>query len=465
MSVRCVGAVGMLTAVCVSFIACSREPEVVLEGSVAFVDVNVVPMDREQVLARQTVVVHQGRIITVGPYRAVEVPGGAQHVDGRGKFLMPALAEMHGHLPSPQMREPDARNLLFLYVANGVTTVRGMQGHPSQFNLRAAIDRGQFTAPRLWLGSPAMRGGEGAAAVTTPEQAAQLVREYKVKGYDLVKVQEGLAPNVFEAIAQTSREVGIPFGGHVSDQVGLRQALASGQKSVDHLDNYVEELVPDREGQSPGLPSAAALVDKVDESKIPELVQLTRNAGTWVVPTMVLWETAFYGDRSSTQLILDRPEVKYMPPEAVDTWKQAIDDRLKVADLPTGRKVATIRRKLLKALHDGGGRILLGTDSPQIFSVPGFSIHREMKLWVEVGLTPYQVLESGTRNVAAYFNAADDFGTVAPGRRADLLLLRANPLEDVGNVARRAGVMLNGRWLPEEEIQARLADIAAFYGN
>jgi len=278
-------------------------------------------------------------------------------------------------------------------------------------------------------------------------------------------VQEGLAPHVYEAIAQTSRDVGIPFGGHVSDQVGLRQALASGQKSVDHLDNYVEALVPDAARQSPGLQAAGALVDTVDESKIPELVQLTRNAGTWVVPTMVLWETAFYGDRSSTQLILDRPEVKYMPPETVDTWKQAIDDRLKTADLPTSRRVATMRRTLLKALHDGGGRMLLGTDSPQIFSVPGFSIHREMKLWVEVGLTPYQVLESGTRNVAEYFNAADDFGTVALGRRADLLLLVANPLEDVGNVARRAGVMLNGRWIPEDEIQARLADIAAFYGN
>jgi imidazolonepropionase-like amidohydrolase len=458
-------ALTLVTATFVSLIGCSREPEVVLEGSVAFVDVNVVPMDREQVIARQTVVVHQGRIITVGPYRDVEVPGGAQEVDGRGKFLMPALAEMHGHLPSPQMLEPDAKNMLFLYVANGVTSVRGMQGHPSQFNLRTAIDRGQFTAPRLFLSSPAMRGGQGPGAITTPEQAAQLIREYKVRGYDLVKVQEDLAPNVYDAIAATSREVGIPFGGHVSDHVGLRHAIASGQVSVDHLDNYVEALVPDAERQPPGLGELGALVGKIDESKIAKIVQLTRDAGMWVVPTMVLWESAFYGDRSSTQLILERPEVKYMPPETVEIWKQAVDDRLKTADLATNRRVATVRRRLLKALHDGGAKILLGTDSPQIFSVPGFSIHREMKLWVEVGMTPYQVLESGTRHVAEYFNAAGDEGTVAPGRRADLLLLTGNPLDDVGNVARRAGVMLNGRWIPEEEIQSRLADIAAYYGN
>jgi imidazolonepropionase-like amidohydrolase len=120
---------------------------------------------------------------------------------------------------------------------------------------------------------------------------------------------------------------------------------------------------------------------------------------------------------------------------------------------------------MLKALHDGGAAILLGTDSPQVFSVPGFAMHHEMQLWVEIGMTPYQVLETGTRRVAEYFDATEDFGSVAVGHRADVLLLTANPIEDIANVASRAGVMVNGRWIPETEIQDRLADIAIFYGN
>jgi imidazolonepropionase-like amidohydrolase len=120
---------------------------------------------------------------------------------------------------------------------------------------------------------------------------------------------------------------------------------------------------------------------------------------------------------------------------------------------------------MLQALHEGGVPMLLGTDSPQVFSVPGFSMHHEMFLWVELGMTPYEVLESGTRRVAEYFDATDDFGSVAVGRRADLLLLTADPIADIVNVARRAGVMVNGRWLPESQIQERLAEIATFYGN
>ena len=132
-----------------------------------------------------------------------------------------------------------------------------------------------------------------------------------------------------------------------------------------------------------------------------------------------------------------------------------MDQRLAAADPETNRRVSALRRTILKALHDGGVPILLGTDSPQIFSVPGFAMHHEMRLWVEIGMTPYQVLETGTRRVAEYFDATNDFGSVAVGHRADLLLLTANPIEDIANVASRAGVMVNGRWIPERQIQDR----------
>jgi len=151
--------------------------------------------------------------------------------------------------------------------------------------------------------------------------------------------------------------------------------------------------------------------------------------------------------------------------DVVERWTQAVDDRIKTAGVESGRRAAALRTRILTALYKGGVRILLGTDSPQIFSVPGFSIHREMKSYVAAGMTPYEVIASGTRVVAEYVSASREFGTIAPGRRADLLLIQANPLEDVGNVARRAGVMVRGRFISEEEIQARLKTIAGSHAS
>ena len=457
------GAVVALTAVLT--VGCG-DPLPVVEGDLAFVGVTVLPMTGPGgpvVLENQTVVVADRRIVSITPADEVEVGNGVEVIEAEGQYLIPGLAEMHGHLPNPRMLPADARNLLFLYVANGVTTVRGMQGNRSQFTLRDQIARGELIGPRLFLGSTSMHG----AQVTTPEQAEQLVREYQQAGYDLVKVHEELTLEVFDTLAATANEVGIPFGGHVPDEVGLLHALAAGQVSIDHLDNYIEALVPDeqRPDAQPGLGDIGALMAQVDEGRIPQLVQATRSARAWVVPTMVLWETAFYGDRSAAQVRAQRPEARYMPPETVEAWERAVDERDAATDRDTNRRVTALRRTILKALHDGGASILVGTDSPQIFNVPGFAMHLEMRLWVEIGMSPYQVLEAATRRVAEYFDATDEFGSVAVGHRADLVLLTANPIEDIANVALRAGVMVHGRWMPEQQIQDRLAEIAVFYGN
>ena len=442
--------------------ACGPAP-VVVEGDLAFVNVNVVPMDSERVIEGQTVVIDEGRIRSIDNAEHVEPAEGVEIVEADGHYLVPGLTEMHGHLPNPRMSDQDIGNLLFLYVANGVTTVRGMQGDPSQFGLRNSIERGLLLGPQLYLASVSMSG----RSVSTPEEASRLARGYQVEGYDLIKTHEGLAPEVYEALVASASEAGIPFGGHVPDAVGLLDALAAGQVSIDHLDNYVEALVPEdaRDDDGGGLLAAGALVDRVDEGRIPELVRATVDAGTWVVPTMVLWETAFFGDRPSADIRAERPEVRYMPPETVERWSQAVDTRLEGSDPEANRRVAALRRRILAALQEGGARIALGTDSPQIFSVPGFAMHHEMALYVEVGMTPYEVLEIGTRRPAEYFEAADEFGTVAVNRRADLILVAANPLDDVANLRQRAGVVVGGRWLPEAEIQDRLTEIARFYGN
>ena len=456
-----------LVAVVVTVLAvgCGGEPPATISGDFAFLNVNVLPMDGsgDRVLEQQVVMIENGEVSLIGAADEFSVAEDVTSVDAEDYFLIPGLTEMHGHLPDPRMSDQDIRNLLFLYVANGVTTVRGMQGNPSQFALRNAIERGRLLGPKLYLASVSMNGN----SVTTPEEASQRAREYKVDGYDLIKTHEGMSLDAFNALAETASEVDIPFGGHVSDYVGLRHALASGQMSIDHLDNYVEALAPsdDRADEDRGLRGVGALLESVDESRIPELVRATVESGAWVVPTMVLWETAFFNERGSAEVLSERPEVRYMPPEMVDRWREAVDTRLASTDIETNRRVAMLRRNILAALHEGGANIALGTDSPQIFSVPGFAMYHEMALYAEVGMTPYEVLEIGTRRPAEYFDAADQFGTIAVGRRADLILLEANPADDIGSVRNRVGVMVNGRWIPADEIERRLREIALFYGN
>jgi imidazolonepropionase-like amidohydrolase len=425
----------------------------------AFVGVNVVPMDSERVLENQTVLVENGHIGALGPAADVEVPEGAILIDGAGKYLMPGLAEMHGHLPSPETPAAVTENVLFLYVANGVTTVRGMQGNASQIPLRARVDRGELIGPRLVLGSPSLSGG----SVPTVEDAKRLVAEYKQAGFDLLKVHENLTPEVYDAIAATAKEVGIPFGGHVTDTVGLFHALKAGQTTIDHLDNYVEALVPEDAAppEAPGLLGAEQLLSRIDESRMPQVVEATLEADASVVPTMVLWESGIYATRPSAELLQERTEVRYMPKEAVEGWVKAVDERVGASDPELLRRLADVRRRILMALHEGGVRILLGTDSPQIFSVPGFSIHREMQFYVDAGMSTYDVLASGTRVIGDYFG--ENYGTIAVGEGADLILVEGNPLQDIKNVSRIEGVMARGKYISRDEIQNRLAAIAASY--
>ena len=442
---------------------CGGGPATLVEGDIAFVNANVLPMDAERVLEGRTVVIADGRIAAIGPSAEVGPADGVEIIDAAGGYLLPGLAEMHGHLPTPRMTDRDARNLLFLYIANGVTTVRGMQGHPSQFGLRARVDSGAVVGPRLLLGSVSINGRD----VSTPEEAEQLVREYQVQGYDLIKMLEGVSVETYDAAVRTAAEVGIPLAGHVPDRVGLRRALAAGQASIDHLDNYIEALIPDDElpGEWPAIVGLGGLLASVDESRLPEVVNATVEAGAWVVPTMVLWETGIFAARPAADVEAERPEVRYMPPETVDGWRQSVAGSLARGDVETNRQIAELRRAVLLALYEGGANIALGTDSPQTFSVPGFSAHRELRYYVELGMTPYDALAIGTRKPAEYFGAAEEFGTVAVGRSADLILLTADPLADIANTERRAGVMVRGRWFPEDEIQRRLEEIAVFYGN
>lgn len=436
----------IVPAVCLLlFLSACAPADVIVEPTVAFTGVNVIPGDTERILEDHTVLVRGDRILEVGPSADVQVPDGARSIDGTGKYLIPGFAEMHGHIPPPTDPAEYVESVLFLFVANGVTTVRGMLGHENQLELRDQVLRGEILGPTLYLAGPSFSG----RTVESAEQAEQRVRQQKEEGWDLLKVHPGLQREHYDAMARTAAELDIPFAGHVPAEVGILHALEMDQQTIDHLDGYIEYLEGDR--------------GPLDETQLQEVVTKTREAGAWVIPTMILWETILGSNDLET--LKSYQGLEYVPPQNIQNWIEAHERRVSADgfDLERARRIAENRKVLLQALHQGGVKILFGTDAPQQFSVPGFSIHREMQVMSETGMTPFEIIQTASRNVGEYFEDKDSFGTVEADQRADLILLDANPLDDVSNIARRSGVMVRGRWLPEEEIQQRLEDLAAGY--
>jgi imidazolonepropionase-like amidohydrolase len=427
----------------------------------AITDVTVVPMDRERLIPGQTVIVRDGRIEAVGPAARARIPAGATRIEGRGRYLMPGLAEMHAHVPPNPTETQWTEDVLFLYAANGITFARSMLGAPHHLELRARAERGEIVSPRIYTSGPSLNGN----SVASPEAGRRMVAEQKAAGYDTLKIHPGLDRARYDAIAEAARAHKISFGGHVPEAVGLARALEVGQATVDHLDGYMPMLARDgaKVGGDTGF-FGYLLAGQVDEKKIAEVARRTREAGVWNVPTESLMDHALLPEPTAAELE-GREELRYVPRAMLSQWKNA---RAGLQGAPNydpalARRFSLVRGRLIKALKDVGAGLLLGSDAPQIFNVPGFSMHHELRALVRAGLTPYEALATGTREVARFLGTPEAFGTVQEGRRADLILLEANPLTDIGNVQRRAGVMLNGRWLPESEIQAGLARIAGRY--
>jgi imidazolonepropionase-like amidohydrolase len=429
--------------------AASLSDEPAAQGAAtAFIGVSVLPMDTDAVLSDQTVVVADGKIASISSSGTAKVPAGAVKIDGKGKYLMPGLGELHAHIPGGNAPDADVERTLFLYVANGVTTIRGMLGHPRHLVYRERVAKGDVLGPRIYTSGPSFNGN----TAKTPEAATAMVIEQQKAGYDLLKIHPGVPRDAFDAMAAKADELKMPFAGHVPQAVGLARALEAKYRSIDHLDGYVEALVPDASAsQTFGVNLAA----QADESRIPALVKATRAAGTWQVPTEILLVN--WLNDVDPQTMAAWPEMKYVPPQTLTNWiaqKQGMAAKYPQTDR---QKLLALRRKIIKALHDGGVPFALGSDAPQTWNVPGFSAHRELGALVAAGLTPYQALKSGTANVGTYFGTQASVGTVAAGKRADLVLLDANPLTDIGNSSRIAGVMVNGRWLSKADIDSRLA--------
>jgi imidazolonepropionase-like amidohydrolase len=439
----------------------TAEPVAPAQPGLAIVDVSVVPMDANHVLEHQTVIVRGDRIAALGPATSTPVPDGITHLDGHGKWLMPGLVDMHVHL-----EDPDDGTL---YVANGVTTIRNMWGVAQTFSMRADYAEGRALGPTVYTTGPILDGKPvvwpGSVAIESTQEADEEIAAEKAAGYDSVKVYSRLGKDAYFGILAAAKKHGLPVAGHVPDAVGLDDVLAAGGlASIEHLTGYLMAM---QAKDSPVLgkgefgPNSRAVVAHVDDSKLADVVRRSKASGVWHCVTQVMTEHFAVLDHHEELLRL--PGVKYLSPAQLASWDPKNNFRAKgmsAEDFAAERARAAFNKRITRALHDAGARLILGTDTSNPFVIAGFSAHEELALLVESGLTPFEALRAGTADAAEFLHAEREFGRVAPGLRADLILVEGNPLNDVHNASRASGVVLRGQWFPAAKLQAALDQLA-----
>lgn len=413
---------------------------------VAFAGVNVVSMTSDRLDRNQTVIVRDGRIAEVGPANRVKVPSAAFRIDGRGKYLMPGLIDMHVH------QFADFREAL-LFVANGVTTVRNMGGRPDLLKLRETIAKDQFVAPNFYTCGPFLLGFKDAVAAQ-----ATITRQCDA-GYDCIKIYDTFdwTLDAYSAAVDLANKRGVPVVGHLPLNLTLEQTVRPGRQTVEHTEQFLNDYF-----FKPGV--------GLDASKIPYVVKLVKDSGSAVDPTLFVFHAiALMAGDATFKELCDDPNLRFIDPKTRQQWvaNNSYRKRFREKSIPGTLRNFAFMRQLTLAFHDGGITLLLGTDTSedQPFILPGFAIHRELVDLVGAGLSPYQVLRAGTADAARILGGADQFGTISVGKRADLLLLDANPLDDVANINKRAGVMLRGHWLPERDLQVMMDQLAADYST
>ncbi|HEX8169207.1 MAG TPA: amidohydrolase family protein [Thermoanaerobaculia bacterium] len=415
-------------------------PLVAAAPTTAFVDVSVVPMDVERVVAHQTVLVRDGRIVSVEPAASARVPRGAMRIDGRGKFLMPGLVDTHVHLGT--------RNELPLWVANGVTTVFNLDGKPLHLLFRTRTASGELLGPTIYTVGPKFDKAR------TPEESVAEVEAQHAAGYDGIKIYTRVSKAEYPALLAAARKHGMFVVGHVPREVGFAGTLAAGQ-ALEHAEEIVYTFFND-----------GFEIDKLvfDASRIPELVRMVSASGIWFTPTIVTYDQIMQ-QADDVEAFLRRPEMRFISPALRDRLSPANNGYkrgFKPEQVPKIRENLAFQKKLVGALHAAGVPMMAGTDAMGIGTVGGFSLHEELRNFVESGLSPYEALRTATSNPARFLDTGE-FGTVTPGTRADLLLLEANPLADVANAQRRAGVMTRGRWHPERELRRVVDELPRTY--
>lgn len=429
-----------------------------LGQNILLTKVNIVNVEDGSITADQNLLISKGTISMISSSRPQEKDYDTT-IDGSGKYVMPGLAEMHAHIPPPTASKQRIEDVLFLYLSNGVTLIRGMLGDTMHLELREKAETGDLVSPRIFTSSPSLNGG----TVRTVEEAREKVSKYKSDGYDFLKIHPGIQREVFDQVVSTANEVGIPFAGHVPVDVGIRHALESGYASIDHVDGFIEGLVPEQEGVKKDANGFFGynFAPLADAQKIDDLVELARRKKVWIVPTQSLFERWFAP--VSAEDLLSQSEMKYMPASTRRNWLRIKNQYMQDStfNVEQWEQFNGLRLKLIKSLSQSGHGILMGSDAPQLFNVPGFSIHHEIKGMQNAGMTDLEIIQSGTLNPAKFFDLENRIGKVELGFSADLILLGQNPLEGLDALKDIAGVFRQGQWISKAEIDERLREIAA----
>ena len=463
-----------LLALCLAA-ACGAPASAPTPGSgaeLALTHVTVVDVESGALRADQTVLVRGSRIAWAGPAGEARVPAGARVVDATGRYLIPGLWDMHVHTS----REGRARHFWPQFLAYGVTGVREMGSYLDTLqHWRAEARRPGAVAPRIVFSSPMLDGvptswrhGYGVADSAAARAAVDTMAAL---GFDFLKVYNRLPRDAYFAIARRARERGIPFAGHVPGSVTTAEASDAGQRSIEHLsDELYVECVPGAgallqaflSARSSGAPadSVNAALNRLLDAMLagptpaacrPLLERLAAN-GTWITPTL----TVARGLHPTDELAAD-PRLRFVPPALAARWAAG---RRTGPNAERDRRIGAQMARLAALAQAAGVGILAGTDaSDEAYVFAGSGLHDELSLLVDAGLTPLQALQAATLNPARYLGAADSMGTVAAGRVADLVLLDANPLQDIRSTMRIFAVVARGRLIDAAE-RERLLRVA-----
>jgi imidazolonepropionase-like amidohydrolase len=448
--------------------AAGQNPVADAEPILAIVGVNVIPMTvNQRILPDQTVVVRNGRIASIAPRGQTAVPPSAVRVDAAGQYLMPALADMHVHL-----EHFDDPAYLQLFLVYGVTFVRSMDGRPQILEWKRAASDGSLPSPLIHTAGPVLDGDPPARsdnrAVGNRDEARRAVAEQAGAGYDFIKIYTHLSPDVYGAIVEAARAEGLPVAGHVPRGVAFRDLLADRVASIEHVGDFAAALrvegseLPDR-AQALG----RRLAFEMDSTRLAALARELAGSDTWIVPTTFESDRAVANPATLERWLAD-PAVSAVDRGIVEYyWRRSVLRAAEGLDQQGWSLVERGRANRLSVVgqfHRAGVKLLVGTDTPLPFVVPGASAHEELANFVAAGLSPEQALAAATREAARFVGQESHWGTVEPGKRADLLLLEADPLADIGATRRIVGLVAQGRWLPAErlrEMRAAVERVAA----
>ena len=428
--------------------------------------VTVIDVVIGKTLPDMNVVVEGERIKQAGPARQVKIPADAQVVDGAGKFLIPGLWDMHVHTFFGEQAPAGRDVTLPLFVANGITGVRDMGSNLDEvLQARADIAAGKLLGPRMIVAGPMLDGPKtqfpASIAITTPEDGRRAVDMLVARGVDFIKIQSYVPREAYFAIVEECKKKNIVFVGHVPDAIRGSEASNAGQKSFEHLIGIFEGSSTTEDELLKGPKGPGKFLDTYDAQKEAALIALLAKNQTWQCPTL-FWERG--------QWLVDAiditkdPDAKYVPALWRDQlWPRFTKSIIKEMDtdpLPVREKFVTHELDIVRKLNDAGVPLLAGTDTPAgIDVIPGFSLHLELIRLEQAGLTPLQALRTATINPARFLDKTADFGTVEKGKIADLVLLAANPLDGIHFTQSIAGVVLNGRYLSRQDLDAMLKSV------